>query len=207
MQGVWISRATGVSIFCSNICKWILRRLLLVWLLSRVELPHVHLVLLLRERPELILLLLLGHHASRVCHEWVRLVLHVGKRILAHILLLLHHHVRLELLLHVSRHHLHHLVLLRHIHLRLLLLMAHRIGDEASWFVCIHSLRLLLLWLLHAEWIPTSGAKIYLLLLHGLRSVHVVHVVSRCRIKIENVDVFSSLGARSSCWTSREQSI
>ena len=179
-----------ISVY-SNICKWILRRLLLVWLLSRVELSHVHLVLL--REPERILLLLLGHHACWVRHEWVWLVLllHVGKWILAHILLLLHHHVRLELLLHVGRHHLHHLVLLRHVHLRLLLLVAHRVGDKANWLVCICCLRLLLLlWHLHAEWIPSRCAKVYLLLLHGLVSVH---VVSRGRIKIENIDVLSSL--------------
>ena len=177
-----------ISVY-SNICKWILRRLLLVWLLSRVELSHVHLVLL-RERPESIRLLL-GHHASWVCHEWVGLVLlHVGKRILAHILLLLHHHVRLELLLHVGRHHLHHLILLRHVHLCLLLFVTHRVGNKANWFVCIRCLRLLLLWLLHAEWIPSRCAKVYLLLLHGLGSVH---VVSWRRIKIENIDVLSGL--------------
>lgn len=177
-----------ISVY-SNICKWILRRLLLVWLLSRAELSHVHLVLL--REPERILLLL-GHHTCWVCHEWIWLVLrHVGKRILAHILLLLHHHVRLELLLHVGRHHLHHLVLLGHVHLRLLLFVAHRVRDKANWFVCICCLRLLLLlWLLHAEWISSRCAKVYLLLLHGLVSVH---IVCRGRIKIENIDVLSSL--------------
>ena len=178
VQGVRISLAIEES--RSNICKWILRRLLLVWLLSRVELPHVHLLVLLGERPELILLLLLlWHHALWVCHEWVRLVLHVCKRILTHILLLLHHHARLELLLHVGRHHLHHLVLLRHVHLRLLLLVTHWVRDEANWFVCVRcSLRLhLLLWLLHAERITSRCAKVLLLLLHGLVSVH---GVSRC---------------------------
>ena len=193
----------GIFVY-SNICKWILRRLLLIWLLSRIELTHVHLLVLLRESLESVVVLW-THHARSISHEWIRLVLHrTTKRILAHILLLLlHHHVGLELLLHVGRHHLHHLVLLSHVHLRLLLLVTHWVRDETSWSVWFSTLRLLLLLLRHLIWhiegiSARHSSKIYLLLLHGLLSVH----VSRTRVKIEDIDVLSSLWTRSSnLWT------
>ena len=58
--------------------------MLLVWLLDRIELTHIHLVGLLWECLESVLLLL-RHHAGRVCHEWIRLLaLHGSERILAH---------------------------------------------------------------------------------------------------------------------------
>lgn len=170
---------------------WLLRHLLLL----RVELVG-HLLLLLWESLEGIVLLLLRHaHASWVGHEGVRLVccLHVSEGILAHVLLLLQHHSRLKLLLHVGGHHLHHLVLLLHVHLRLLLFVAHWVWDEGC-FRWVGRLGLLLgqvhvASVHHRKGIPSSG-KVILLLIRLL--------LSRSLFKVENINALGRFRSRSS---------
>lgn len=151
---------------------------LLLLLICCVELSHIIKLLLCRECLESIVGLLLPHHSWLIRHEGIRLLaLHGSEGILtAHILLLLHHHVSVELLLHICCHHLHHLILLGHVHLRLFLLVAHGVRDEGRLVVLILLLLRLLLWHLihHAEWICSrlrlvsvhaSGSRVSLVLL------------------------------------------
>jgi hypothetical protein len=145
----------------------------------------------LREGLEGIVLLL---HHSWVGHEGIRLwvLLHVGERILpSHLLLLLHHHVGLELLLHVGRHHVHHLILLLHVGV---LMMAHRVWNETGWLLL--SRYLLLQWLLLAWYSVVHGKGIVAGSSTHVILLRLICLLSWCGIKVENiVEVVSATGS------------
>lgn len=153
-----------VSDICERVLRWLLLARLLLHLLLRVELTW-HL-LLLWERLESIVWLL-HIHVGLVGHELVLLRLHIVEwiLILAHVLLLIEHHSRLELLCHVGSHHLHHLVLLLHVGLRLLLFVTHWVRDEASRLsrLCTSCVRVLRDGVIHCEWVIWIEGLLWLL--------------------------------------------
>lgn len=112
------SKQHDISPLPKRIISW--GSLIELWLLLPWELRLLLHLLALGERAKCILA-----HGLWVGHERVTASLHLRcKRVLSLHLLLLHHHVGLELLAH-------HLLHLHHHHvLRLLLLVTHGVGDE-----------------------------------------------------------------------------
>ena len=117
----------------------------------------------------------------RISHKWIGTLHPCCERIRTlHLLLLLHHHVGLELLLHGLLH-------LHHHHVLLLDLVAHRVGHELG---LLRLLGLLLTGNLHcssviAKWIHSASLLVlilHLLVLWGRRNI----------VKLENVNIFCS---------------
>ncbi len=121
-------------------------------------------------------------HGLRVGHKWIGSLHPCCERIRTlHLLLLLHHHVGLELLLHGLLH-------LHHHHVLLFNLVAHRVWHELGLLRLLR--RLLLTWDLHcssvsAKWIHAASllVLILLLVLWGRRNI----------VKLEDVNIFRCL--------------